>query len=189
MRNQKSFCEKIDDIKYFLRGWWAIIKLHIISKSLSTKKKYVILSQAKNQAETVLKNNNLNVTFRVSLEKIKETKTIALYQRGSSRDGSIKVFYNTHLVGRNIDYVVFNILHEYSHGIFEDVGELFTEDILDLIYITQNTENKPIDFEPTMQKFCDDFALYLLNNTKEDEIGKICRHIIQKYNQLHDHIS
>jgi hypothetical protein len=163
---------------------------------MSSKKKYEILSQAKNHAETILKNNKLNVPFEVSLEKIKEPKTIAIYHVNSSKEGLVNVSYNTHLIGRDIDKVVLYILHEYSHGIFEDVGELFTEDILKMIELLRRNKygNKYVPFyriniDVEKEDFCNFWASYLINKKNcvkfNDEIEKICKTIIQDYYKIH----
>ena len=89
--------------------------------------------------------------------------------------GHYQIFINSDLIGKDIDRVVFNILHEYSHAIY---GVGFTRnfglEILKLInYVNPNLQQKRegivFDFnelEYVEKYFCDWFASHLKDEKK-----------------------
>jgi len=193
----KSLLENIKDCLKTGRDWLTTIKIYIISKFMPQKEKNEILIQAKNQAEDILTKNGLNIPFKVYLEDTKDIKfrTIAMYDKGSSERGMVKIFIKSHLIGKDIDGVVRCILHEYSHGIYEEGFtrncELGLEILKLMEYINPHLpqEREEIIFDSNhyhseKENFCDWFASYLMNrNSENKEIEKICENIIQKYIQ------
>lgn len=193
-----SLLENIKDLLENPRDWPSTIKFYIISKFMPQKEKNAILIQAKNQAEDILTKNGLNIPFKVDLEDTKDDikfRTIACYERGSSERGIVKIYIKSYLIGKDIDRVVHCILHEYSHGIYEEGFTTNSKLGLEISKLMEYTnphlpqEREEIIFDSDhyhseKEKFCDWFASYLMNrNSENKEIENICENIIQKYIQ------
>lgn len=208
----KSLLGNIKDRLKKGRDWLTVIKFYIITKFMSQEEKNNVLIQAKNQAEDILRKNRLNIPFKEYLKNRKDLKryaknnkytnnigfrTEALYEKGSAEKGMVKIFINSDLIGKDIDRVVFNILHEHSHGIYEEgFTRNFGLEILKLIdYVNPSLQRKRegivSDFNEHEHKeyFCDWFASYLkdekkiIDNENKEKIKKICENIIRKYVQ------
>lgn len=188
---------KLVEMWKYLLDWLTTIKFYLISKFISQKQKRNMLSQAKNQAEVILKDNGLIVPFEVYLEDKKDLffRTAAMYQLGSSEKGLVKIFIKSHLIGRDIDRLVLFILHEYSHAIYDEgfMWDLnLSSDILKVIELLRGNKYVPfyrINVDDEKENFCEIFAYYLFNRKKDfkfkDEFEELCKSIIQKYNQIH----
>jgi len=176
------------------RAWLTATKLYVMTKFMSQKEKNNILIQAKDRAEAILAKNGLNVPFKVYLEDEIDIyfRTLAMYEIQSSEKGVVKIFVKSHLIGKDIDMVVHNILHEYSHAIFEEGFstnlELGFEIVKLKTHIIPHSPEKreKIRLKYEKEYFCDCFASYLLNKEQyHEETAKICENIIQMYVQIH----
>jgi hypothetical protein len=198
-KRMKHLLVNINDFRKHKRDWLTTIKFYLISKLISAKEKRNVLSQAKNQAEAILKDNGLIVPFEVYLEdkKDKYFRTAAWYQLGSSEKGLVEIFIESHLIGKDIDRLVFNILHEYSHAIYEEVMLCgLGLDIVKIIELIRKYKhgNKYVPFyhhnvDEEKEDFCNFFADYLFNRKKyvkfKDEVEVLCNRVIQEYSQIH----
>ncbi len=118
-----------------------------------------------------------------------------MYQLESSEKGVVKIFIKSHLIGKNIDRLVLNILHEYCHAIYED-GFMWDlnlgTDILKLQELLRGDKYVPfyrINVDEEKEIFCEIFAYYLFNRNNDfkfkDGFEETCKSVIQKYNQIH----
>ncbi|MEA2033229.1 MAG: hypothetical protein U9N41_06565 [Euryarchaeota archaeon] len=198
----KYLLENINDFLKNPRDWLTTIKFYITSIFVSQKEKNNVLIQAKNQSEAILTKNGLNIPFKVDLDDTEDIyfRTVAMYDMGSSETGMVKIFIKSHLIGKDIDRVVFCILHEYSHAIYEEGFTRNFELGLEILklreYVNPNLQQKREgivfdlnEHEYEKEHFCDWFAFYLMDKIKtrdcesEEKIKKICENIIRKYVQ------
>ncbi|MEA3437545.1 MAG: hypothetical protein U9R43_13830 [Thermodesulfobacteriota bacterium] len=197
----KNIIKSIVHFKKFLEVWFNTIKIYIRTKFMSKQEKNDILIQAKTQSEAILINKGLTIPFGINLagynfKKDSSFRTVAKYN-GSSMNGVINISIKSHLLSNDVDMVMHNILHEYSHDIYQEGinhPHLFFE-ILNLKkYYSLINYNLPQDdfiFYDVIieeEQFCEFFPLYLneklklyFNKEEIEEIETICKKITKEY--------
>jgi hypothetical protein len=196
----ENFVENVKDLIKNPSAWWTTIKIYITTKFMSNKQRTNVLIKAKNQSEAILTKKGLNIQFEVYLDNEEDIyfRTVAMYKMGSSEEGIIKIYIKSNLIGNEVNRVVQNILHEFSHGIYEEGFKrdlAIGHDIIKLqkYYNNINLELPQDDFifdiHYKKEKFCELFSIYLMNeemfSKDKEEIGNICQNIIQRFNQIH----
>lgn len=197
--------KNIIDLKNFPLEWYDTIKIFVETKFISNQEKNDIFIHAKKQSENILMKNGLIIPFIVYLEdfNIREDiffRTLATYHKNSSINGMIKISIKSHLLSNNVNIIVHNILHEYSHAIYEE-GFLINPglgfEILNLkkYYTRINYKSSQDDFivsdiELEKEQFCEFFSLFLTEKLyfeeEKENIKIICSNIIKKYNSIHE---
>ena len=161
---------------------------------MSKQEKNDILIQAKTQSEAILINKGLTIPFRINLagynsEEDSSFWTVAKYH-GSSMNGVINISIKSHLLSNDVDTVIHNILHEYSHDIYQEGIKhshlLFEILNLEKYYSLTNYNSPQDDFSITEERFCEFFPLYLneklyFNKEEIEEIETICKKITKEY--------
>lgn len=191
--------KNIKDLKNHPGDWYDTIKKYIRTKFMSKQEKDEIFFHAKTQSEDILIKNGLLIP-KVYLEdlNLKEDiwfRTAATYHIDSSINGIIKISIKSHLLWNNVDRIIHNILHEYSHAIYEEGFKINPDLGLKILnlrkYYTQINFKLSYDYfflrDAAIEKeqFCEFFSLFLTEKLYFEEEKKetkiICSKIIKKF--------
>ena len=197
----KKIIKNIFHFKKFLEVWFDTIKIYIRTKFMTRQEKNDILIQAKTQSEAILINKGLTIPFGIYLagynfKKDSSFRTVSKYH-GSSMNGVINISIKSHLLSNDVNRVIHNILHEYSHDIYQE-GINHCHLLLEILnlkkYYSLINYNLPQDdfilhdIIIEEEQFCEFFPLYLneklklhFNNEEIEEIETICKKITKEY--------
>ncbi|MFA4957104.1 MAG: hypothetical protein WC556_09070 [Candidatus Methanoperedens sp.] len=195
--NTEYLFANIKDFKEHPKFWLEDIPIYFRSIFISRKNKIETLNQARIISETFLKKKGLSNPFKLYLDNGGDIywRTKAWYQPGSSKKGIVEIHIRFKFMTENVLCIVHNILHEYSHAIYEEGSEFqlgFEINKLIHFILPQRTNENIFDdtyYEFQKEYFCDWFAQYLMNGIIESQnkviTEKTCKNILQKYNYLH----
>lgn len=107
-------------------------------------------------------------------------------------DGVINISIKSHLLSNDVDTIIHNILHEYSHDIYQEGIKhshlLFEILKLEKYYSLINYNLPHDDFSIMEERFCEFFPLYLneklkpsFNKEEIEEIETISKKITKEY--------
>ena len=208
-----------EGMKLFLRT----IKDACITHLMPEKEKIQIFETAKQKAEQILKNNSLIFPYVVELvsfplfDRSKKKMTIdyyftsiatydkETYDKISNHYGTIVIRVNKNCLNKGSNLILFCILHEYAHGIYElfepyvvlsDNG-LRTKDItlntIDYIYCNSPYFEKRSkdDLENKKETFCHTIAHYLIDGNiqlskqkvDQNKLNQACEEMLQSYKE------
>jgi hypothetical protein len=128
-------------------------------------------------ATNLLRKNNLNIPFIISIQSNCDSfwRTAAYYYVGSVLDGTMKIIIIKPTFRDDFCWLESLILHEYGHGIFEEVWMdcNCVPKFLELMNLKLTEDLGDDEKERYKEQFCDIFAMYILNNDNCNSVTKI----------------
>lgn len=193
----------IRDIVNNPKQWYYCSKLFLNSLIIPYQEKIRIIEESSKIASNLLAEKGIDCPFIVSINSTKDDlfRTSATYQNISFENGLIEIGIKEQFITNNRNLIVHDILHEYSHAIFESsIHDLYLIDAIIRLepFINQYQINDQFipegipglgDLEKKIEDFCEWFAYYIekriVFGNDKIQVNYLCRIIIDRFQLLY----